>query len=832
MELPITSAGRRSSVLVDQQTYSPRTTNDAPFPPPSPRIGGAEQSALSPRVGTGQTPRIGQGHYRKPSDEDKYRTDEHSAPSFWSRLTGGGGGDKRGSIADTLPSYGKPLRSGTIPQRPFYDDRRASVSGNPIKLLVGVVLRPVYLLGRRGPLFPIVGFLVVLLFYLTYSTSPSSQSVKLRVQGAVGPYIPQRAADAIHWRAGAAGSVPGGGLGGDNLVGGGGGAIGGVGLNAHGRVGAVAGGGNGRSSGRKGSLSGSSSSGGSSSTTPLDVKDLPLVRRDSRIVLEEGKKHPIPALMKKARDEWERLKGRQSKTFRQAVEEYKRRYGRNPPKGFDRWYAFAKAHKVLLIDEFDLIDKDFKIFRAFKPSVFRKRVEHTPVAMDTTWTIRVENGRIIREGPLWDHNRAKGVEALMERFSHFLPDMTIVYNGGDNARVAVAAEERVRLEELVKNGQYDDDENPPFFPKEVGPFPHWGYPVFCPPGSAVREPGFDYGYHASLESTGFEQDPPLPDSIGSLVGDFSGYMNFCDAPHYRHTHCTSSWVFSHHPTPVVPLFTPGVQTTFGDIHALIIEQLELEAQHDPAWEERPFTSLQWRGQTSGPLWESLTPWRTTQRARLHLLSHQEDGRRNITVTDEDDVMHSVEVPNYRVNPLFLDTGMVGPAVQCVKEDGTCDKMFEVFQGYDKRISFDRASLYKYVLDVDGNSWSGRFRRLMLSNAAVVKATIFPEFWTDWAIPWLHFIPMQVDYADMWDIMAFFRGGINGEGAHDDLGKEIAIAGKEWVKDCYRWADLEAYQFRLLLEYARLFTDETEPGSNDFTGDTSVEPKWNGPLKGM
>lgn len=58
---------------------------------------------------------------------------------------------------------------------------------------------------------------------------------------------------------------------------------------------------------------------------------------------------------------------------------------------------------------------------------------------------------------------------------------------------------------------------------------------------------------------------------------------------------------------------------------------------------------------------------------------------------------------------------------------------------------------------------------------------------------------------MWDIMAFFRGGINGEGAHDDLGKEIALAGKEWVRDCYRWADLEAYQFRCVLTLlSRLF----------------------------
>ncbi|GAA5885867.1 hypothetical protein JCM6882_004185, partial [Rhodosporidiobolus microsporus] len=725
MELPLTSAGRRNSTLIDNN-LSPRpdaANNHNSFAvPPSPRI---EQGiAPSPRIGT--TPRLGGtpgGHFRKPSDEDKYGVPE--TPSLWSKVFGGSNSARRPTGGE-LPTYGK--RTPATSHRPFYDDRRAGIYsgfGGPVILLRNILLRPIYLLGRRGPLFPIVAFFVVLLVYLTYSTSPTSQTVKLKMQGAVGPYIPQRAADAIHWRAGAVGggSV----FGADNLLGGGSGRVGGAGVG----------------SGRLPPHGGAGGAGSASKhRSKLDPKDLPPVRRDSRLLLEEGKPHPIPAMMKKAKRVWEALKGRQSKTFAEAVREYKRRHGRAPPKGFDRWYAFAKAHKVLLIDEFDLIEKDLLMYRAFKPATFRRRVEHLAETMDTTWTIRIESGRVVREGPLWDHDRARGVQALMERFSHFLPDMKIVYNGHDGARIAVAAEERIRLEELAKAGQYDEDENPPFWPKEVGPFPHWGYPVFCPPGSAVREEGFDYGYHAGLEATGYEQDPPVEGSIGSVVGDFKGYMNFCDAPHYRHTHCTTSWVFSHHPTPVMPMFTPGVQATFGDVHALIIEQLELEAKHDPTWEERPFTSLQWRGQTSGPLWEKMTPWRTTQRSRLHLLSHQEDGRRNITVTDEHDVMRSVEVPNYRVNPLFLDTGMVGPAVQCVQEDGTCDKMFEVFQGYDKRISFDRASLYKYVLDVDGNSWSGRFRRLMLSNAAVVKATIFPEFWTDWCIPWLHFIPMQ------------------------------------------------------------------------------------------
>lgn len=189
-------------------------------------------------------------------------------------------------------------------------------------------------------------------------------------------------------------------------------------------------------------------------------------------------------------------------------------------------------------------------------------------------------------------------------------------------------------------------------------------------------------------------------------------MDVCDSPQYRHFHSTTSWVYSQHPKAVLPLWTPGVQTTFGDIHGLIVEQLDLVQEHDPSWESRPFTSLVWRGQTSGPLWDALAPWKTTHRARIHLLSHEEKFTKKIVVTESDDTARVVEVENYRVNPLFLDTGMIGPAVQCVVEDGTCDKMYEVFQGYDKRMSFDRASLYKYVLDIDGNSWSGRFRRLM------------------------------------------------------------------------------------------------------------------------
>lgn len=38
--------------------------------------------------------------------------------------------------------------------------------------------------------------------------------------------------------------------------------------------------------------------------------------------------------------------------------------------------------------------------------------------------------------------------------------------------------------------------------------------------------------------------------------------------------------------------------------------------------------------------------------------------------------------------------------------------------------------YKADFDVDGNGWSARFKRVMSTNSAILKATIFPEWYTD------------------------------------------------------------------------------------------------------
>lgn len=62
-------------------------------------------------------------------------------------------------------------------------------------------------------------------------------------------------------------------------------------------------------------------------------------RRDGRLLIVEGQEHPIPRLIERAKRRWRKLNDKQSKTFTQAVREYMRRYGRNPPKGFDQWFV-------------------------------------------------------------------------------------------------------------------------------------------------------------------------------------------------------------------------------------------------------------------------------------------------------------------------------------------------------------------------------------------------------------------------------------------------------------------------------------------------------------
>lgn len=64
--------------------------------------------------------------------------------------------------------------------------------------------------------------------------------------------------------------------------------------------------------------------------------------------------HPILGLLAEGERRWSELVEKQSRTLEEAVVEYRKRYKRAPPKGFDHWWNFAQAAQVLLPDEVSL----------------------------------------------------------------------------------------------------------------------------------------------------------------------------------------------------------------------------------------------------------------------------------------------------------------------------------------------------------------------------------------------------------------------------------------------------------------------------------------------
>jgi len=107
------------------------------------------------------------------------------------------------------------------------------------------------------------------------------------------------------------------------------------------------------------------------STVPTDsTTSLQLAPPPTRLTGNVAE-HPIPRLMANAERRFRTLLSRQSHSLRGAVAEYKRRYGRNPPKGFDAWWRFVQENKMKIVDEYDGLVSDLEPFWEMTGAEFR-----------------------------------------------------------------------------------------------------------------------------------------------------------------------------------------------------------------------------------------------------------------------------------------------------------------------------------------------------------------------------------------------------------------------------------------------------------------------------
>ncbi|QRW26062.1 glycosyltransferase family 90 protein [Rhizoctonia solani] len=184
-----------------------------------------------------------------------------------------------------------------------------------------------------------------------------------------------------------------------------------------------------------------------------------------------------------------------------------------------------------------------------------------------------------------------------------------------------------------------------------------------------------------------------------------------------------------------------------------------------------------------------------------------------------------KVPHKDLNEHAIDAAFT-KAVGCAEYPTGCAGMMKEMRFADP-VALGEHWKYKYLLDLDGQSYSARFLAFLASQSAVIKATVYREFWTDWIVPWVHYIPLSGGYDELYNIHAYFSqpsakmaaiakadeynatATVEEPSEGDALLKKIALAGRTWKRTTGRKVDMEAYVYRLCLEYARLWADDRD-----------------------
>ncbi|TRM69723.1 glycosyltransferase family 90 protein [Schizophyllum amplum] len=512
--------------------------------------------------------------------------------------------------------------------------------------------------------------------------------------------------------------------------------------------------------------------------------------------------HPIYELMARADAQWRKKQAKASRTLEQAVIEYRRRYKRNPPKGFDIWWDFVQKHNVQLPDEYDQIYSDFEhMWGVYPPDLIDIQQEMMESTQQDWYAIgRNEEGRVdvtltaFTEGH--DHliSNSYPIVDLLQEVEEYLPsNFTIMVSPHDGpSRHTDYAYKQTLLDAAWRKG-YLKRSQLPEIRRGVG------WTAACHPSS--------FGGRYAIKP----QDDPKPREGKTFIYDHTKSMSPCYHTNLFHEH---GQFISHFTGPnpreaMIAQYAYSSTTIHHDIRMPSPYGWIDDLPNEPEWEEKTDNRLLWRGSTTGMHHGPKVRWDLSHRLRMVALTN------NLTTTIP--VLDSRRGRDERVGqpllhesgPLTLETtdiAFAGSAHLCSAE--VCDQIEEKYKFADYQ-SIDEAANYKYIMDIDGNAWSGRFKRLLTANSVIFKATIYPEWYNDRIQPWLHYVPVQMDYSDLYDALVFFRGDENGEGAHDDLARKIAVQGRKWSKDYWRREDLQAYFIRSLLEYIRLMSVDRE-----------------------
>ena len=224
-------------------------------------------------------------------------------------------------------------------------------------------------------------------------------------------------------------------------------------------------------------------------------------------------------------------------------------------------------------------------------------------------------------------------------------------------------------------------------------------------------------------------------------------MNYCSNPSLMKLHGT--WAFDHaHESKLVPM---GVHCKWIQDHSFLLPAMPgfNDIIRDPLkvvpWSQRPDSRLFWRARSTGVDFHTGWDWRAAHRVRLHFHAMNKTG--NVELLQEaapeevSDHHRGLFVKSYsreEVTEKYLDVGLVGPLVQCTEPPPFCENVTQEI-GFLPTVAQTKGQDSRMVLDIDGNGWSQRYPRLLSTGSVVFKSSVFPEWNTNWLVPYYHYV---------------------------------------------------------------------------------------------
>ncbi|KJX97942.1 glycosyltransferase family 90 protein [Zymoseptoria brevis] len=557
------------------------------------------------------------------------------------------------------------------------------------------------------------------------------------------------------------------------------------------------------------------------------------------VPLRPKKAHPIDELIAGADKQYKSLLAKESKTVGDAAEAYRQRRGRQPPPGFDAWFKFASNASALIVEDFfDRIYEDLAPFWAVPAKQIREQ------ANDFVHKISVRDGKATGKTDIDERPWINLWQDMVQSVAKHLPDVDVPINVMDESRIVVPWEEvdgYMKKESLSRKivpaqdlktefGNLRDlDMHPPepFDPRFDGAGPYWPLAVVgCPPESPARKGYFE---------TDFTQPPPLsteiPDkSYKGYVQNWTYAQSPCDHPEWQGLHGTFV-------EPISISNTKEFFPLFGGSKLPMNNEILLPAamywtedpfysggkEHGSEWEKKK-DALIWRGSASGGR-NKEENWTRFQRHRFISMINATEVKaavdnpsvkpRNFVLPGKSTydlaVLESDAPPDAFSEWVSAWSDAAAVHLLCFPGTGSAFCPYtDLFFQVKKEVPMKEQYQYKYLPDIDGNSFSGRYRGFLGSTSLPIKATIYQEWHDNRLIPWKHFVPMDNTFIDIFGLMEYFVGNAQaGVEGHDEEAKKIALEGKEWTEKVLRKEDMSVYVLRLLLEYARLCEDDRE-----------------------